>query len=131
MRKTPLPTLLALLSILCFADAASARGGFGFHGGSIAGGGWHGGWAGSGWRGGWYGGVHPGWGWGNRWWRPGLGLGAAALAYGAYNYYPPYYDDYGDYGYSYYDCPLVNQYVWDGYAYRVAAVRSCAYGYGY
>jgi hypothetical protein len=82
--------------------------------------GWHGGvgWAG-GWRPGW--GVRPGFGWRTGWgWNRGWGwrrpiwpwVAAGALGFAAFNSFG-------------YDCPLVQQTVWDGFSWRVFWTRSC------
>jgi hypothetical protein len=138
-----------------FAGGGFRGGGFaggGFRGAGFAGGGFRGGaigmggarWAGAGigragwvgrpgfgvgrpgwgvgrpgWGGGW---ARPGWGW-NRWgwrgrwpwWGAAAGLGIAAGFYGGYPYS------------GYYDCPTVQQRVFDGWGYRIVWVNSCDY----
>jgi hypothetical protein len=106
----------------------------GFHGGFARPGfapGFAGGWHGGGMR--WAGGVRPGWGWRPGWGaRPGLGwrtgwgwnrgwgwrrpvwpwVAGGALGFAAVNSFA-------------YDCPLVQQTVWDGFSWRVVWTRSC------
>ncbi|MEJ0074535.1 MAG: hypothetical protein WDO17_03660 [Alphaproteobacteria bacterium] len=80
--------------------------------------GWGAGRPGWGVAGGW---ARPGWGW-NRWhrwplWGAAAGLGIAAA--GFYGGFP--YDD----GFSGYDCPTVQQRVWDGWGWRIVWANSC------
>jgi hypothetical protein len=76
----------------------------------------------------------PGWGVAGGWGRPGLGWGrpgwgrwplwgaAAGLGVAA----GAFYGGWDDWGYSgVYDCPTVQQRVWDGWGYRIAWVNSC------
>jgi hypothetical protein len=94
---------LGLSLVTAPVNAATWRGGGGWHGGG--GGGWHGGgggWNGGrgGWRGGGYYGGGYGWngcGWGNCW-GPAVGLGLLGGAIIGSQY--PYYDSGYDYGYG-------------------------------
>ena len=154
MRRLLVLGFAGLLALVPQMNAATARGGFGgggFHGGGFGGfhggsfGGFHGGFARAGfspgfsgvrpgWNGGgvrWAGGpgwgVRPGWGirpalgWRTGWgWNRGWGwrrpvwpwVAAGAVGFASYNSFG-------------YDCPLVQQTVWDGFSWRVVWTRSC------
>jgi len=114
-------TIIALLAVAAVGflspTVASARGGFGGHGG----GGFHGGFHGGGFHG-----FHGGRGFA---FGAGLGLGLyAPYAYGAYGYPYGYYGD--PYAYSdYYDddggCYMVQRRVYTRYGWRLRPVQVC------
>jgi hypothetical protein len=107
-------TIIALLAVaavgLLSPTVASARGGFGGHGGGFHGGGFHG--------------FHGGRGFA---FGTALGLGLyAPYAYGAYGYPYGYYGD--PYVYSDYDgggCYLVQRRVYTPYGWRLQPVQVC------